>query len=347
MEFSELELTDGYDAEEVFGDVLSARPMVSKSASVRAVRRVIQEAQRSRLPPPDILVQADSGDVGEISDHDVLSELLGVVCGDAPTFTPEASPDYPITQKLYQKFRATLPSPKRVRLDTEDTYRKYLDEKRAPYLAKLAERLSELERVVTAHVSDPYAHEYMHDTDVLGDEVEILRERAAVCGERVPLSLPPWADGKIDCWQDGEIIYCSIRVPSPDGKPRILTTSTPAARHIEEVLGYASDAGVDPVEVMGVLPVLAQILGGGSLVSQLSRAAPQMMADGAPFIARVTPVCAPDIAAVTALLQLCRKGDSRACEELVRLKSISNGEALVISAEKCLQRGLAAKKGLI
>jgi hypothetical protein len=331
-----------YNVEETFDDIAApVREAVSKDAQVNALREVVKQAQRSRLPPPAFKIELANGDIGEVSnENDLFDEILGVSGDDSKMFTPVDSPEYPVTQNLYRKFKAAIPATKNVRLDTDASYGRFMDTLRAPFIDELTQRLNELEHSVAAHIDDPEAHH-----EVLGAAVEDARERASVCGEKIPLSLPPSTKG-VSCWQNGENIYCSVRMIGPDGKPRLLTTSTPAARHVEEVISYAEDAGVDPMEVMSAIPAMAQIMGGGALVTQLTKIAPDMLsrpeakrANG--FVAKATPQGDAGVAAVMALLQLCKKGDARACAEAAKLKATSGGAALVASAEKALK--LASK----
>ena len=357
--------SDGYDADEVFDDVAPAkvsRP-ASREAQKRAVRQIIKQAQRSRLSPPALTVEPASRDevLGEIarSEYDILGEILGTDSAPGAAFSPLTSPDLPITQKLYNKFQAGLPAPKIVRVDTEDSYAKFRDGLRAPYLAQLEDRISALEANVADHESDNHGGgrvarledalerhiaEARHNPEVLGADVEQAAEQARAGGTKIPLSLHPADAGKVDSWQDGDVIYCSVRLPGI----RIATTSTPVERHVEEVMQYAADADVDPVEVMGVLPVVAQILGGGALVTQLCCAAPELLARpevvaGQVFVGKVAPKSSPDVAAVMALLQLCQRGDKRACAEQAKIEAGPGGKKLVARAKHALTKALAAK----
>ncbi|SRR5579862_546966 len=361
--------TDHYDAAEIFGDDDDkSMPKVSKEAVQCSIRDIIKQAQRLRVAPPPVTVEpAPQGkDIGEVLDDAyLLGELLGEVpvttTSPAP-FTPTDSTLFPITQKLYQKFKAAIPPPRVVRVDDEANYAKWKDSKRAPYIATLESRVEQLEANVADHVSDNHGHgrvqrledaftEHLKDagsteagaTELIGD----LVEKAKDAGDKIPLSLHPESEGKVDAWQDGCDIFCSIRLCGPDGKVRIATTSSPAERHADEVAKYASEAGVDPVTVMGVLPALAQVLGGGALVSQLCQAAPGLMArpevlQGS-FVGLVTPKGDAEVASVMMLLQLCDKGNARACAERDELLNCEGGVELIAKAKECLTEANKAK----
>jgi hypothetical protein len=379
---------DHYNIDEVFGadDLVDHARPASRAETVASVRRVIQQAQRSRLPPPAITITpAPRGArLGEVQRYDVLGAALGLVAADdtaaatpapfTPTkpapFTPVESSQYPIVQQLHRKFKSAMPSEKVVRVDTEESYSDFMADRRAPYVADLERRLADLERAVQVHTADNHGGGKLealeqrtagiaealaahlehgdHAVDVMGAEVEAAREQAALGGTRVPLSLAPWAEGKIDCWRDGDEIYCSVRLPGPDGRVRIATTTTPVAKHVDEVLSYAEDAGVDSVDLLGgeVLHGLAEILGGGALVTQICRAAPCLLerpevVQGV-FVGVVTPAGDPCTAAAMALLQLCQKpGASDACFEVEALKKTPAGAKLIAEAQKRLTQAQA------
>lgn len=361
--------TEHYDASSIFDDVapsVDEQPAVPKSVQLRALRAVVAVAQQLRLPPADMEVEPAQGEPGEVatSEDAEIHEVLGLMDNEpGGAFTPATS-DLELTQSLYNKYKAAAPAPKIVRVDTEESYGKWKDEKRAPYLAELEARLDALEAAVAEHVADHHGGGRMaaleralaehiaqghHDSEVLGADVDRARTRALVCGDRVPLSLPPASADKINSWQDGDRIYCSVRLPGPDNKARIATTSTPVQRHVEEVVSYAAAAGVDPFEVMGVLPVLAQVLGGGSLVTQLCTAAPELLTrpevvSGGVFVGLMKPKSDAGVAAIMDLAQRAKAGDSKAMGELQKIAVTASGRKLMATAGERL--ALARKRSV-
>jgi hypothetical protein len=336
--------TDHYDASEIFDDEELGHPLVLGSdAQKHALRAVVKQAQRSRLPPPVMTVSPAEGELGDACDiDDVLDEVLGVDGDEAPgkPFTPAVSAQFPVTQNLYRKFRGAMPSPKIVRVDTDESYAKWCDEKRAPFLAELEQHVDALERAIESGSGD---------IEVLGAEADAARERAEICGERVPLSLHPATADAVKCWKDGNQIFCSVRMAGPDGHARIATTATPLEKHTDEVLGYAADVGVDEVAAMDVLSPLAHVLGGGMLVTQLTKAAPELLKQpavvaGQVFIGRIEPKCDPAVASVMSLLQLCQTGNKQACWEAEDLGKTEHGQKLLESARRGLAQAKAARK---
>jgi len=333
--------TDHYDAEDCFDDVAPRVKEVPREAQVAAAREIVRQAQAARLPAPFLKIEPSTGDVGDVSVEDVLGELLGVLEDedgedDKPApFTPVDSSEFPVTQKLHRKFKAALPAPKIMRVDTEASYKKFMDDKRAPYIAELEQRVARAEAALAQHASDGHGAAM----DVLGADVEQAKQRALTGGDEIPMSLPPGTEKHIKVWQDGGQICCSMRLPGPDGKVRIATAASPVERHVEEVLCYTEDGNVNPMEVMGALPMMAQILGGGSLVTQIAAAAPELLARpevkaGKPFVGKVTPVSDPAVAAIMALLQMCRAGDKRALKEVKKLRAMKGSDALFAAAQK-------------
>lgn len=304
--------------DDVFGEDTGEGTAVSREEQVRALREVVRVAQAQRLPAVDVTVEPSV-------EFDVLGEIEDG--SEAARVAP--SNKLPLLQRLYRKFSSAAPKPRVVRVDTEETYATWKNERKAPYVAALQRAIEERDA-----------------QDGLGAEEHAQRiakaqQRLEECGETVPLSLPPHARGKVDCWQEGDEIWASVKVRGADGKPRILTSSTTAPQHAEQVVGYATDAGVDPFAVVGVLPALAQVLGGGSLVAQLCRAAPRLVArpevvGGRVFVGVVKPKGSPAIAAMTALARHAQHGDAQARTELARVASSPRGRQLLEEATRRL-----------
>lgn len=347
---NELEQTDHHDAHVVLDDVLAPpRPPMTAESQQRVVREIVKQAQRSRMGTPELVV-VKTGDAS--TSYTVLGELLGIE-GDGPAFKPVTSAAYPITQRLYDKYQAALPAPKVVRVDTEASYEDFMKAKRKPYVDKFAEKLVEFDGAKRSNEQDGGLAYSDEDITVLGAELETARDAAKLGGKRIPLSLGPKAEGHVVSWLDDGEIFCSVKMPGPDGQPRVITSSTPAERHVAEVLDYAQDADVDEIEVMGVLPALSQVLGGGSLVKQISRATPALLSQpevrrGEVFVGKIAPRGDATVAAVMSLLQLVQKGDVGAKMEAAELRRAPGGEALFAAAEKGLAQAHAARsKGAI
>ena len=246
----------------VFGDDVGA-----DGPSYDAVHRILMEAQDQRRPPGMVTVLG----VEELVSRQAHGDWSWVEVGSVPDFGDEednapAGRTYEIIGKQdmaeiigKQDFAEIIGEASHyveiigmVRLDTEESYVDYLGER----AATMEERVDALEHELAAHEADPYAH---------------------VMGADIPLSLPPWAEGKVRCWREGDELLCSMRLPGPDGKVRIATTSTSLNGSAAEVCGYAMCAGVDAVDMLGAVPVLSEMLGAGGLLPRLAAAAPALL----------------------------------------------------------------------
>lgn len=305
--------------DDVFGEDTGEHPTVSREEQVRALREVVRVAQEQRLPPIEVVVEpAGQFDVlGEIEDGSESARAVPPVTS------------LPLLQRLFRKFASSAPRPRTVRVDTESSYAVWKNQRKEPYAAELARAIEERD-----------AQDGL-DAEEHAKRIERAKLRLEECGQAVPLSLPPHAKDKIDCWQEGDEIFASVRTRGPDGKPRIITSSTEAPQHAEQVVGYASDAGVDPFAVVGVLPALAQVLGGGQLVAQLCRAAPLLarqpdVVAGRVFVGVVRPVSSPAVAAMMALAQRAQSGDMQARTEISRVAATTRGQKLLEEATRRL-----------
>lgn len=334
---------DPYDPVVAFDDVLGGEAPPRDAARVAAA--IIREARRSRLAPPPMSLR--------VVDYDPTAWSFQVL-GQSPTEEPEPA-GLPIFDDLHRRFAAATPAPKLVRLDTEESYGEFRDARRAPYIARLEERLRALEEAYAAHVADDHGggrlaaledalerhvrggHGIDYDvivgdeqdvTDVLGDAVVGALGEVAHGGARVPLPLQEWVDGKIECWQDGDEILCTIRLLGPDGRLRLATTGTPVARHVDQVIGCAAVLGAEFEEVAVAGPLAAQMVAGESLIPQLCRAAPDLLstreaAREHPIVGAMSPRSNPAVAATMALLQRGQQGDRRAQAEALEMSRSS------------------------
>jgi hypothetical protein len=341
--------TDAAAIATYFDDILPAGDSPDRRAALKeAIIGIVKIAQTSRLPPPPVIVAPFT----QFSHVDVLGSATVKV---AP-FTQFSSLD--VIDPAYSSVTVLGELPPTV----DDVLAEILGDTHGAHGAAFAPATSPnfpitqgLYRKYSAGV--PAKRVVRVDT-----EGSYPGWRSTVAGEAVPLSLPPSTEGNVKCWQDGAsgasgaggagCIYVSIRLPGPDGQARIASSSTPAARHIEDVLGYTVAAGYDPMEMMEIIPGLANIMGGGDLVTQLCCAVegllarPEVAAQNAggsgPFIGVVSVDSDPQLLAVMALLQRCQRGDAVALAEAKRLVGTSGG-AIVRDACRCLAEAQARK----
>lgn len=283
-----------------------------------AVKRVVAQARNERPAPPTMRVVSANEDFhNPIGLPEHVADV--VVFGDDEA----GNPLFPVTAKLYESFAvgADDRAPRYIRLDTDASYKDFRTEN-SPVMAMLKAKVEELEALVRGHMADDTVH-------VHGIATDISRLQAAGDGmTRVPLMLPPAAEGAVDCWRDGDVICCSMWLPGPDGDVRVCTTATPLAEHVADVADYTRRSGVEPADVLGFLPTMACMLGGGSLLPKMAAAASSLLArpeaaTGEPFVGRMVPANQPTLATLIALLQLCQRGEAQACTEWSRLATLA------------------------
>lgn len=341
---------------DVFGDdaaPVSVPAAGSAENAAESAKRIVMQAQKKRLPPPKFEVRGEDYDGVRLVSEDsaeIFAGLLGDPDGPPSVFTSKR--EYPLLRKIYRKFAESQPKPKKVRVDDEESYNKFCAEKGAPYLDEMAQRVTDLEQAYAAHVSDGHGGVAAVDPAsiaILAGDISRLRKQAVNGGKPVPLQLDPRLKGKVRCWEDGDQIWCSIRVCTYDGKKRILTSSTPISKHAEEVDGYIADAAVDPVEVLGAIPVLATMLGGGQLTEELIAAAPEILKrsdlmGSVPSSATIVPSGNAEKAALVCLHRLADKGDKQAKKELERVgKRAGTDRPLAEMLQESKQKLLAGK----
>lgn len=158
--------------------------------------------------------------------------------------------------RLAEAMRRKRPTIVGVRVDTDDSYAMFRDVQRIPHLLKFHEVMRGLE-----------------DETVGLDEVLGALEEVKCCGQKVPLPLPAWANGKVDCWQDDGELFCTVRILGDDGRVRHVTGSRLLYPHTEEAVAYMDGIGANLDETIHAAPFVAQILGGQALLQEVCGAA--------------------------------------------------------------------------
>jgi hypothetical protein len=305
---------DPYDVEVAFDDIYGHKGIgvVARTSDVdSAARAIITRAAARRLTPQIHVVGADYDPTYKTFEaEDVRYRIIG----------DEEAIGLPLFDNLTRRFSSAQPEPKMVRVDSEESYRDFRGVRRQPYIAELQRRLEALEQAFALHVSDGHGIHGEDDFDVLGDAVVSAIGVARHGGQQVWLPLPDWADGKIDCWQDGPEILCTVRLPGNDGRPLLATTATQLNGCFEEVVGHADAADVEVEDLIAVAPIITPVLGASRLIPEICCVAGELIARGAPFVGKLTPKSDPRTAAAMALIQRCQRGDLRALREAGALK---------------------------
>ena len=325
---------DAYDIQVAFDDVYGGGDAGNLAETASAVLYGVR-SRRLAVPRMDVVALGADQTPWTFAVHGVA--VLGADV--KPT-------GLPVFDELHQRFTLALPAPKAVRLDDEKSYAEFREGRREPYVAKLGERLAAIEEAVAYHVTqDDLMDEafQQHISDGHGAAVLGVLDETLCGGERIRLPLRDCANGKIECWRDGDELLCTIRVMTSDG-PRMATTGTSVERHLEEVLGAAEEATFEDMCILGV--PLAHLVGTASLIPQLCRVTPELLGNEPPFVGIMRPRSNPTMAAGMALLQRCQRGDRAACADAAKMMN-SGGEKFLGEARDrllCGQREKAARK---
>jgi hypothetical protein len=190
---------------------------------------------------------------------------------------------FPTFKRALAHFRNASTPLRVVRIDTDKSYNKLVGESA---LRELDRRVRELRAFVENHVHDLDAHNSLSPSQSLSDWSDVIGCAQTINAIRgaetaddmtdamsVPLDLPDYAKGKVKCWRDGDMIVVSLRFSTVDGTPRWATMAGKPRVDAEDVLGWASRAGVDPVTVLGVAMDLADAACGKRLVRDAAQAA--------------------------------------------------------------------------
>ena len=317
---------EGYWPEMVTGDLVSdfhyatqreiadrgvGEVMVGLEEAANLTQGVIERMRDEASPPTPQTVVRDGESLPSDFDEALLAQVVIVGAVEAGHAAEDAVEMFPVTMDLYRHFhKRDVP----VRLDTPETYEEFRAVA-SPDLADLRARMARLEDDFRAHVSDPRAHQQV------AGEIEALAD--AERDKRVPLQLPAWMEGTWDCWREGDVVCCSLALPGKRGEVRICTSLTPVGPHVFEVARAARVVGAgDLGPYLGVLPTVAAMRAGGSLLPRMAAAAPALidMDEGDEvLVGTLVAMNHPSRAALMALLQRAQFGDPQARDEWEKL----------------------------
>ena len=284
-------------------------------------------------------------------------DLLSGDDDEAVPFEPPTREIFPTFKRALAYFRKVQPKARAVRVDTEETYEDFVGVKAADEVAR------RIEEAMQAHEADPFAHKAAfaehirrlhHEDEVLGALAKAKDGKDALeAFPKVPLDLPPFAEGKIKCWRQGKNVICSIAFGTPEGK-RIATMAATPRVDGEEIFACVERAGIDPVTILGALPDLAAVATGKRLVREVAGAALEaqrradicIMGDEPVMLVREPVEDPAPLAALMYVEQLAETGDPQAQQEITILEAAAKttpaGRKVALPALADARRRLAA-----
>ena len=199
-------------------------------------------------------------------------------------FAQPAPGVFPTFTRALAHFQSQSTPLRVARIDTDKSYEKLVGD---AAIRELSRRLNELRAFVEGHVRDLDVHNSFTPSktpmsgwnEVIGCAQTINAIRGADTVDdmtdamAVPLDLPDFAQGKVKCWRDGDVVVVSLRFAAADGTPRYATMAGKPRVDTDDVLGWAQRSGVDPVTILGAAMDLADAACGKRLVRDAAQAA--------------------------------------------------------------------------
>ncbi len=276
-----------------------------------ALRRMIGTARDLRFPPPPMTaVPLDAPMLDRRLDGEFEAVLLG--CGRLQK-----------ALGLYAESGGVDDRTAIVRSDTVVSYPDFVASVSAEF-AGLLERIAALDAALAAHVADPSAHRQVAQAAeaVLGASARVGDAAAQTA---VPAQIEPESASKIMPWRCGDHVCVTLCFPSTDGGVRYLTGTTPVSAEAARMAQYVDASGVAPVDVLGSVGPLCNVLGAGRVISTVCAGAPDVLAldqamrspvwSPGPVLARVQPALLPSARAILGLALCCASGDEDAMAE--------------------------------
>ena len=294
-----------------------------------AVVKVVAKARDNRQPPPPMKA-VDVDEEMEWPDNwstTLTNTLVGAAAvATTATASPTVIDPFPLTSQFMLRCGAGI-EPRYVRVDTEESYKKFRQEN--------SPEIQALHQALKAHMEDPSAHQTdddflsdgssqdVNDIVILGQEVQ-----AAEKDKEIELWMPRHFDGQVSAWREGDFVCTSMRIPGFDGEVRICTTLEPLQKCIAEMSRHAVEANVPASSVVGVLPAMGCVLGAGTALKEMAAAAPsiasrpEMKRQGS-FIVRIEPKVSPALCALAMLVLAVEANVPGAADEWAKLASLS------------------------
>jgi hypothetical protein len=211
-----------------------------------------------------------------------------------------------------------------VRVDGEESYKKFREDRRQHHLNELNERLTKLEKDFAAHVSDGHGGK-LHQ-QMVGALLEAERG-----GKPINLGLASY--GFVHCWMDGDEAVCSAKL----NDRKVATTGETIDDAFKAVVGAAESIGCCGLEALVLGATLAPVVTGRRLLGDLTRAKEALCGEDVGFVGALVPETNVEMAALMTLQQRCQRGDRHACREVLRMTRAGHGQHVRAAANRLLE----------
>lgn len=220
----------------------------------------------------------------DVTEADVQSAELfqgEVVDTEIEEFAPPVE-HFPVFKQALRHFQEGAARPRMARIDTPKSYDNFACERA---FKEIETRLNELRTFVEEHNADHHGGEITSPLrkwdEILGSAQTIADLSTAKTADEavkkfqpVPISVPDYAEGKVNCWQGADdAILVSIRFAMPDGSPRIATMGSRPMIDEESIVGWAEKQGIEPMVILGLAPTVAAVVTGKRLMRDAAAAA--------------------------------------------------------------------------
>lgn len=278
-------------------------------------------------------------------DDDTAEAVEGDDDDDEPAQMFESPPlddEFPTYRAALRRFQTAQVSPRVVRVDNDVTYGAFVCERAVKELERRVNELRQaFEEHQEAHFSEKHPGYRVRQKpmrqwdDIIGAAKAVRKIRDAKDAQEatdafpsVPVDLPPFAQGKVKCWRDGNNVVCSMRFQAADGTMRIATAAAKPKVDATDVVGWAMRSGANPLTVLGVLPELAEVACGKRLVRDVANAALEAqrradvvgMDDEPVLLVNPGDNASPPLAALMHTQQLADAGDVQAQAEMEKIR---------------------------
>lgn len=219
----------------------------------------------------------------DVTEADVQSaDLFQGELAEAPVEEFESPVEhFPVFKQALRHFQEGAERPRMARIDTPKSYDNFACERA---FKEIETRLNELRAFVEEHGADHHGgvtsplrkwDEILGSAQTIADLSKAKTADEAVAKfQPVPISVPDYAEGKVNCWQGADdAILVSIRFAMPDGSPRIATMGSKPLIDEESIVGWAEKQGLEPMVILGLAPTVAAVVTGKRLMRDAAAAA--------------------------------------------------------------------------